>query len=120
MNITMIAGLLVGAISGLLFYQSFYLAAIVFYAVIFLIENLRKPIGISMVADRLEKDVLATALSAESQAETLVAAMIAPLLGFAADKWGVGAALMMVSLLLIVLMPLYRAGKPMTKNTLHS
>ncbi|PKP47125.1 MAG: MFS transporter [Bacteroidetes bacterium HGW-Bacteroidetes-11] len=120
MNITMIAGLLVGAISGLLFYQSFYLAAIVFYAVIFLIENLRKPIGISLVADRLEKDVLATALSAESQAETLVAAMIAPLLGFAADKWGVGAALMMVSLLLIVLMPLYRAGKPMTKNKLHS
>ncbi|MBW6490063.1 MAG: MFS transporter [Lentimicrobium sp.] len=111
MNITMFSGLLLGLISGLFFYYSVYLGAIIFYAGIYLIENLRKPIGISLVADRLEKDIMATALSAESQAETLVAALLAPAMGFAADKWGVGVALMLISCILILLMPLYSAGK---------
>lgn len=111
MNLTMLAGLLLGLISGLFYYKSFLPGAIIFYAGIYLIENLRKPIGISLVADRLEKDVMATALSAESQAETLVAALLAPALGFAADQWGIGVALMLISGLLILVMPLYSAGK---------
>lgn len=110
LNITMLTGLILGGISGWFFYQNIYALAVVFYSGVYLIENLRKPIGISVVADRLEKDVLATALSAESQAETLFAALIAPAIGFMADKWGVGIALMVVSALLIVLMPLYSAN----------
>jgi MFS family permease len=110
LNITMLVGLILGGISGWFFFENLYAAAVAFYSGIYLIENLRKPIGISVVADRLEKDVLATALSAESQAETLFAAMIAPIIGFAADRWGVGIALMAVSGLLILLMPLYSAS----------
>lgn len=110
LNVTMLFGLIFGGISGWFFFENLYAAAVAFYSGIYLIENLRKPIGISVVADRLEKDVLATALSAESQAETLFAAMIAPLIGFAADRWGVGIALMSVSALLILLMPLYSAN----------
>lgn len=110
LNITMLVGLILGGISGWFFFENFYALAVVCYSGIYLIENLRKPIGISVVADRLEKDVLATALSAESQAETLFAAMIAPLIGFAADRWGLGFALMSVSGLLILLMPLYSAS----------
>ncbi|MDY0103703.1 MAG: MFS transporter [Lentimicrobium sp.] len=110
LNVTMLVGLILGGISGWFFFENFYALAVVCYSGIYLIENLRKPIGISVVADRLEKDVLATALSAESQAETLFAAMIAPLIGFAADRWGLGFALMSVSGLLILLMPLYSAS----------
>ena len=113
LNVTMLAGLVLGLLSGLFFYNGLYLFAIVFYAGIYLVENLRKPIGISLVADRLEKDILATALSAESQAETLFAALLATLLGFAADQWGVGVALMLVSGMLILLMPLFSAMKTM-------
>jgi len=109
LNVTMLLGLITGAASGLLFHYHFYMVAVVLYAGIYLVENLRKPIGISIIADRLEKDVLATALSAESQAETLFAAMLAPLLGFFADLWGVGMALFTVSLMLIVIFPLYSA-----------
>ena len=110
LNVTMLTGLTLGGISGWFFFQNIYALAVVFYSGVYLIENLRKPIGISVVADRLEKDVLATALSAESQAETLFAAMIAPAIGLAADKWGVGVALMVVSALLVALMPLYSAN----------
>lgn len=111
LNITMSAGLVAGFISGWLCVTGWFAGAVFFYMIIYLIENLRKPIGISIVADRLEKDVLATALSAESQAETLFAALIAPVIGFVADRWGVGSALMIVSAVLFVLMPLYSAGR---------
>jgi len=110
LNVTMLVGLLLGGISGWFFFGNIYLPAVIFYSGVYLIENLRKPIGIALVADRLDRDVLATALSAESQAETLFAALFAPLIGFVADRWGVGQALMVVSGLLIVLMPLYSAN----------
>ncbi|GAB1405264.1 MFS transporter [Lentimicrobium sp.] len=110
LNLTMLAGLLMGGISGWFYLEDIYLAAIVFFTGVYLIENLRKPIGIALVADRLDRDVLATALSAESQAESLFAAMFAPLLGFIADKWGLGQALLVLSGLLLVMMPLYSAN----------
>jgi hypothetical protein len=110
LNVTMLVGLLLGGISGWFFFGNIYLPAVIFYSGVYLIENLRKPIGIALVADRLDRDVLATALSAESQAETLFAALFAPLIGFVADLWGVGQALMVVSGLLILLMPLYSAN----------
>lgn len=110
LNITMLVGLLLGGFSGWFFFRNIYFPAVIFYSGVYLVENLRKPIGIALVADRLDRDVLATALSAESQAETLFAALFAPLIGFVADRWGVGQGLMIVSGLLIVLMPLYSAN----------
>ncbi|HAQ64892.1 MAG TPA: MFS transporter [Bacteroidales bacterium] len=114
--ISLSIGLMAGFLSGLFYNRGWYLGAVVCYTGIYLIENLRKPIGISIIADRLEKDILATALSAESQAETLFAAIIAPVIGLVADLWGVGTALMVVSSGLFVLMPLYSTGRSKTKQ----
>ena len=111
LNLTMLVGLMAGFVSGLLYHWGWLAGAVVFYMAIYLVENLRKPIGISIVAERLDKDILATALSAESQAETLFAALLAPIIGFVADQWGIGVALMVVSAGLVVLMPLFSAGK---------
>lgn len=111
LNITMLVGLVAGFVSGLLYHWGWLAGAVVFYMAIYLVENLRKPIGISIVAERLDKDILATALSAESQAETLFAALLAPVIGFVADQWGIGVALMVVSAGLVMLMPLFSAGK---------
>jgi hypothetical protein len=52
---------------------------------------------------------MATAMSAESQAETLVAAILAPILGYFADLYGVGPAITIASVLLLVLFPFYKA-----------
>jgi putative exporter of polyketide antibiotics len=60
------------------------------------------------VADTIDKDILATALSAESQAHTLVAAILAPLFGFVADTLGLGYSLIIVSAFLIILFPLLK------------
>ena len=111
LNITMILGLVLGIVCGIMYTFRLEFISIILFSGIYLIENLRKPIGISAVADNLQKDVLASALSAESQAETLFAALIAPLLGFFADLWGVGYALIIVSIILLILHPLYRARR---------
>jgi hypothetical protein len=59
------------------------------------------------VADTIDKDILATALSAESQVHTLVAAILAPLFGFVADTLGLGYSLIIVSAFLIILYPMF-------------
>jgi len=110
MNVTMGIGLFLGLISGVLFHVEWIWVSVVFFIGIYLVENLRKPIGISIVADELDRDILATALSAESQAETLFAAVFAVLLGFLADNLGVGLAMAVVSGLAFAGMPFYRAG----------
>ncbi len=117
LNITMFIGLVMGGLSGFMYHQQWVWIAIVLFVGILLVENLRKPIGIAAVADQLEKDIMATAMSAESQAETLVAAMLAPILGYFADLWGVGAAIALVSVLLLVLFPLYNARTKSKKSS---
>lgn len=109
LNYTMLVGLTAGALSGILFHIGWLWVSIALFVFILLIENLRKPIGIAAVADQLEKDIMATAMSAESQAETLVAAILAPILGYFADLYGVGPAISIASVLLLVLFPFYKA-----------
>jgi MFS family permease len=109
LNYTMLIGLAAGALSGILFYFGWVWISIALFVFILLVENLRKPIGIAAVADQLEKDIMATAMSAESQAETIVAALLAPILGYFADLFGVGPAITIASILLLVLFPFYRA-----------
>ena len=78
---------------------------------IYLVENLRRPIGISYVAEILRKDILATALSAESQVKSIYAALLAPLTGFLADKFGIGISLAIVSSIIIVFFPILLVRK---------
>jgi len=99
LNATLFVGLLFGVASGVLYHFGLTVGAIILYIGIYLVENLRKPVGIAYVSDQMRSDILATALSAESQVETLVAAIVALILGFLADKIGVAQALIAVSLL---------------------
>lgn len=107
LNITMYVGFSMAFISGLLFHYTFYMISIVLYLIIFLVENLRNPIGIEHVSNLFNDKVLATALSTNSQAKSLLAALMAPVLGFFADQYGIGISLMLLALILMLLSPLY-------------
>ena len=107
LNITMLAGYAVGALSGLFIILGLPLIAIVFYMGIYILQNLRKPMGIAYISDQMKQDILATALSAESQASALIAAVFAPLIGFFADTFGVGYALIIVAAIMTIPAPLY-------------
>lgn len=111
LNITLIVGFTVGLISGIFYEYELLIVAVVAYIIIYLIENLRKPIGISYITENIDNNILATVLSAESQAHALVAAILAPIIGFLADSFGLGIALAFVSVLMILLSPIYMARK---------
>ena len=109
LNSTMYIGFVFAFLSGIFFHYGFYFVSIMFYIVIYLAENLRNPIGVAYVSELYQDDILATALSANSQAKSLLAAIIAPIIGFLADRFGIGIGLSSLALLIIISTPLYWA-----------
>lgn len=101
LQISLIAGLAAGALAGVLYMAHAYIAAVVVFMLIYLIENIRKPIGIAYVSETMERDIMASALSAESQAESLFAVLVALTMGFMADQFGLGRGILFTSLLFI-------------------
>lgn len=108
MNITFVSGLFFGLLSGIFFHFNIAIVSIVFYLLIYVNQNLRKPINVSYVSEKFSEEVLATTLSTASQVETVFSAIIIVLIGFFADKFGVGISLAVVSGLLLLLFPLMK------------
>ncbi|MCF6170467.1 MAG: MFS transporter [Bacteroidales bacterium] len=111
MNRSLLIGLTAGIITGLTFFVHFYVLAILGFLVVVIVENLRKPIGIALIADLTEDGAMATALSAQSQIKSLFAAIVSLLLGWLADIYGPGMAILAITAFLILLFPLYRLKK---------
>ena len=109
LNISMIAGLLMGVLIGVFYNLDFLLISILLYIGIFIIQNLRKPMGISYISDMTNHDILATTLSAESQVTSLFSGIIAVVIGYCADRFGLGTAMIAVSSALLFFTPLYLA-----------
>lgn len=107
LNLSIIFGILIGAISGLFLWLDFKLLAIILFFSVYIIENLRKPIGISHVIDYSNEKINATVLSVSSQLEALIAAIIAVYIGFVAEHYSVGLALFSASLVLLLFWPLF-------------
>jgi MFS family permease len=97
LNRMLVAGLLFGLVSGFAYLLGVPLLAIALYVGIHMVENLRKPMGIAYVTERMDQASMASSLSVESQAETLFAVVIALLLGLFSNLWGLGTALVAVS-----------------------
>ena len=81
-----------------------------------MIENLRKPIGVACISEEFNEKILASALSANSQLQTIVTAIIATLLGYFADKFGIGYSIIISSLLLIIFIPFIMIKKELKKK----
>ncbi len=118
MNRSILLGFIAAALTGLAFFTGIYVLAIFGFLLIVVMENLRKPIGIALVADLTKDEAMASSLSAESQAKSLFTAIISPVLGWFADLYGPGAAIAAVALLLLGFFPLYllRSGKSQPKT----
>ena len=63
--------------------------------------------AVSFISSILDKKIYASTFSINSQIQTLVAAVLAPLLGFFADEFGIGIALLITSLIMILFFPFY-------------
>jgi hypothetical protein len=108
LNLTLAAGFIAGTVSGLSFRFDLPLLAVCLFVLIYLVENLRMPAGISWFSENVSSDVLATALSTESQGKSIFTALLALGMGTIADRAGPGTALLAVSVIMLVIMPLFR------------
>ncbi|MFW5644500.1 MAG: MFS transporter, partial [Bacteroidota bacterium] len=102
--LTLLFGFIAGLVSGVLYLTSYKLLAILPFLLIFIIENLRKPIGIGYISEGMDKNILASSLSAESQLSSIMGGIYAFVLGWVADIYSVGTSLSMVSGFLILSM----------------
>jgi hypothetical protein len=111
MNLTILIGFSTGVITGLAYFLGIYFIAIIGFLLIMMIENLRKPIGIGMVANLSKDEAMASVMSAESQSNSLFTALIAPLIGFLADWLSPGTGIAIATGILVLLSPFYWLNK---------
>ena len=111
MNLTLLVGFSAGIFSGLAYLLGWYSIAVVCFVAVLVIENLRKPIGVAVIADISHDHAMATVLSLSSQVKSVVAAMLAPIIGWIAQSQGPGMGIALISMLLIAGFPLFRLRK---------
>jgi len=111
MNISLVIGFSAGVLSGIFYNLDIIWMVIFFFVFIFLIENIRKPIGLAFYTEILNKNIYATALSFEAQFKTLITAILAPIIGLVADEIGIGYSLIITSCIVLAFLPLIKLKK---------
>lgn len=100
---TLVWGFSAGALAGVFYNFELFAMAIAAFVVIYLVENMRKPILTGYVADRVSNDVLVSVISVQSQVKTIITSLIAFVFGVLADLFGIGFSLIVTSLVLIAI-----------------
>lgn len=109
LNLTLILGFSMGLIAGAGEIIGIPLVAIIPFMLIIIIENLRRPMGVSHIASLTQSKIHASVLSSLSQVKSLSAALMAVLLGVFSDLVGVGYAFIIVSAVFMISSYFYRA-----------
>ena len=72
---------------------------------------MRKPIFIDELDEHIEKSARATTLSISAQLKSLLLVILAPVSGWIADRFGIAAMMLLLSLCLLASLPLLRVRK---------
>lgn len=106
MNLTYALGSAAVMLAGLTFHLSLTWVAVLMFLLLYVLQNLRRPITLSYITGTVPEDKVATALSVESSLRTLYAAILAPIIGVLSDTFSVGVALAFVGAFTLVLTPI--------------
>jgi len=74
-----------------------------FFVIVYIIENLRKPILTGYVTDHVPGEILTSVLSVQSLLKTAITAILALVFGVLADMFGIGISFIGVSLSLVII-----------------
>lgn len=99
---TLMTGFIAGLGCGVSYYFASWWIALGAFILIYLVENLRKPVLTGYVADNVPNSILTSVLSAQSLIKTIMTAAIALAFGFIADHSGIGSSFIIISLFLIL------------------
>ena len=77
--------------------------AIILFILFYMLENVRRPMNVSLISERIPHRTMATGLSVESQLTTTLKAIIAIGIGALADKLGIGVSLLIAGMCMLSL-----------------
>lgn len=101
-QLTLLVGFGAGLLVGICYESALWVWALVPFVLIYLIENIRKPILTGSVADQVPGEILTSVLSTQSFWKTLLTAGLSLLIGVLVDGLGVGIGLATVSGMLLI------------------
>ena len=107
-NLTFLMGASLLLASGGFIQFKLQILSVVLFLGLYVVMNLRRPMMVAYISDKISHDVMATGLSVESQIRTLGAAVLAPFVGYLADAMGVGYALMVTGVIMLIISVMLR------------
>lgn len=105
-DILLATGAIILTISGFLFKYELFLLVIICYLMFFMLQNFRKPMVVGYISDNSTPSTMATIHSVNAQFEALLKAILAPLLGFIVDAFGVGSGLTSMGIIMLIFLPI--------------
>lgn len=111
---TLFLGLVAGILCGIFIQLNWWIIALILFIIIYIVENLRKPIMTGMLVDNVPNEILTSVLSAQSFYQTILTSLIAISLGILADSFGIGISLLSVSGFLVLFLILMGKKKSET------
>jgi len=116
LNITWLIGLSMLAAAGVFQEFSLYIGSIAAYLVLFILQNLRRPLCVTYISDKVHHKIMASGLSAESLVKMLVMSILAPICGYIADTAGIGYAISGAGVLMGFLYLPLKLGRKMQES----
>ena len=80
--------------------------AVILFFGLYISQNLRRPILVSYVSEKIPEKILATGLSVESQLKTLIIVILSPFVGFIIDTFSLGLGIIICGLIILLLYPI--------------
>lgn len=109
LNVSLLVGALLGTLSGILMtYWVFPIIIIILFIVLLLLENLRKPSAVAEITTIGQDEVHTSVLSVMSQLTSIFTAVIVIIIGFIADKYGIGLGITAASIIMLIFYPLVK------------
>lgn len=107
-NLSFLAGIGLVISAGFFTLVNLLSLSVLILVVMFIMQNLRRPLNVSYISDNIPPRLMASGLSVESQLKTLTTAVISPILGYIVDIWGIGSGLLIGGIAILLFFPLVR------------
>ena len=96
-KLTLLMGLFAGAICGILYSYELWIFSLLAFILIYVLENIRKPMLTGEIADNVPNEILTSVLSGQSFFQTILTSLIAVVLGVLVDQFGIGISFVFIS-----------------------
>ncbi|MFO7896732.1 MAG: MFS transporter, partial [Candidatus Cloacimonadales bacterium] len=105
-DISYIMGISLILLAALALIFQVQIIAVLMLILLYILQNFRRPLNVDLISNLVPHHIMASGLSLESQVKTLLIAIFAPMMGWMADNYGIGAGFLILAFLLLVVSPL--------------